>query len=130
MTDVAKFAGVSQTTVSFVLNNVPNNGIPDQTRQRILAAIQELGYRPNVFAKNLRLRRSDIIGFVTDEIATTPACRSRLFKARRTPPLPPGKLLFLSNTGGDPELEYVALETMLTHRVEGLVYATILVIGR
>ena len=123
MTDVAKFAGVSQTTVSFVLNNVPNTGIPDQTRQRILAAIQELGYRPNVFAKNLRLRRSNIIGFVTDEIATSPHA-GQIIQGAQDASAAAGKLLFLSNTGGDPELEYVALETMLTHRVEGLVYAT------
>ena len=45
MNDVAERAGVSQTTVSFVLNDAPNVNIPQETRARIWAAIEELGYR-------------------------------------------------------------------------------------
>ena len=70
MVDVAKLAGVSQTTVSFVINGNPD--IPDETKERVMAAISELGYRPNLTAQSLRTRKSGIIGFVTDEIATTP----------------------------------------------------------
>jgi transcriptional regulator with XRE-family HTH domain len=44
--DVAHRAGVSRATVSYVLNNVPNQSIPDGTRQRVLSAAAELYYTP------------------------------------------------------------------------------------
>ena len=54
MTDVARHAGVSQTTVSFVLNSNDTPNIPDDTRQRVLDAIEELGYEPDARAQALR----------------------------------------------------------------------------
>jgi LacI family transcriptional regulator len=123
MTDVAKLAGVSQTTVSFVVNNTPNTGIPEETRQRILDAIHELGYRPNAFAKSLRLKRSQIIGFVTDEILTSPYA-GKIIQGAQDAAGAAGKILLLVNTGGDPELERVDIETMLEHQVDGMIYAT------
>jgi DNA-binding LacI/PurR family transcriptional regulator len=60
-TDVARAAGVSQATVSYVLNNAPNQTIPEQTRQRVLAAVQELGYTPSAAARALRRGRSDSV---------------------------------------------------------------------
>ena len=62
MTDVAALAGVSHQTVSRVLNNHPN--VRERTRVRVLAAIQELGYRPNRAAKALVTGRSQTIGVV------------------------------------------------------------------
>jgi LacI family transcriptional regulator len=123
MNDVAKLAGVSQTSVSFVVNNTPNAGIPEETKQRILAAIHELGYRPNAFAKSLRLRRSHIIGFVTDEIATS-SYAGKIIQGAQDAAAAAGKILFLANTGGDPKLENTAIETMLEHQVDGIIYAT------
>ncbi len=72
MNDVAKLAGVSQTTVSFVVNDVEGANIPPETKSRVWAAVKELGYRPNAIARGLRSNRTHTIGFVTDEIATTP----------------------------------------------------------
>lgn len=123
MKDVAKLAGVSQTTVSFVVNDVPNAGIPEDTRQRILSAIEKLGYRPNVFAKNLRSSRSHIIGFVTDEIASSPYA-GQIIQGAQEVAGAAGKILFLANTGGNLEIERKALEAMLAHQVEGIIYAT------
>ncbi|MEU3616365.1 LacI family DNA-binding transcriptional regulator [Streptomyces sp. NPDC006872] len=60
-TDVAKEAGVSQTTVSYVLNNVPNQKISEQTRRRVLDAVAKLGYKPSAAARALRLGRSDLV---------------------------------------------------------------------
>ena len=60
--DVAKRAGVSRTTVSFVLNNTPGMIISEMTRQRVLKAVDELDYRPNVWARNLALTRRHSIG--------------------------------------------------------------------
>jgi LacI family transcriptional regulator len=123
MNDVAKLAGVSQTTVSFVVNNTPNAGIPEETRQRILIAVEELGYRPNVLAKNLRLRRSQSIGFVTDEILISPYA-GKIIQGAQDAAKAAGKILLLASTGGDPELERADIETMLAHQVDGIIYAT------
>lgn len=60
-TDVAKEAGVSQTTVSYVLNNAPNQKISPETRQRIQAAVKKLGYTPSAAARTLRLGRSSVV---------------------------------------------------------------------
>lgn len=62
MTDVAALAGVSHQTVSRVLNNHPN--VSTQTRNRVNAAIAQLGYRPNHAAKALVTGRTDVIGVV------------------------------------------------------------------
>ncbi len=55
MHDVAKLAGVSQPTVSRVLN-ANNTKIPisEDTREKVMAAVAELGYRPNMHARSLR----------------------------------------------------------------------------
>jgi LacI family transcriptional regulator len=62
--DVAKRAGVSRTTVSFVLNEVEGVNISEETRRRVLAAAQELGYVPDAAAQALASRRTRIIGLV------------------------------------------------------------------
>jgi DNA-binding LacI/PurR family transcriptional regulator len=63
MTDVAKLAGVSHQTVSRVLNDHPN--VREQTRMRVQAAINELGYRPNQAARVLATGTSQAIGVVS-----------------------------------------------------------------
>src|SRR3954454_24576321 len=72
MSDVAAAAGVSISTVSVVLNRVESARVHPQTRERIWKAAGDLGYVPNGLARGLRLQRSDVIGFVSDEVATTP----------------------------------------------------------
>jgi len=62
MTDVAKLAGVSHQTVSRVINDQPN--VSAQTRTRVLAAIAELGFRPNRAARSLVTGRTDVLGVV------------------------------------------------------------------
>ncbi len=62
MTDVARLAGVSHQTVSRVLNGHPH--VREQTRLRVRAAIDELGYRPNRAARALATGRSQVIGVV------------------------------------------------------------------
>lgn len=63
MTDVAALAGVSHQTVSRVINGLPN--VKERTRVRVLAAIEELGYRPNRAARMLATGRSRVIGVVS-----------------------------------------------------------------
>jgi LacI family transcriptional regulator len=62
--DVAKMAGVSRTTVSFVLNNVMDVSISEITRERVLDAAKKLHYHPNVTGKKLVSGKSDTIGLV------------------------------------------------------------------
>ncbi|TVQ25577.1 MAG: LacI family transcriptional regulator, partial [Spirochaetaceae bacterium] len=62
--DVAQLAGVSRTTVSFVINNTPGKNIAEATRQRVLAAAAELGYSPNEAARTLALSRRRSIGLL------------------------------------------------------------------
>lgn len=61
---VAKRAGVSRTTVSFVLNNVPGANISEETRARVLQAAAELGYVPNAAARSLVSGQTLTLGLV------------------------------------------------------------------
>lgn len=66
MQDVAQAAGVSPMTVSNVVNARPH--VKPETRERVLATIQKLGYRVNVAGRNLRTGRTGTIGFAVPEI--------------------------------------------------------------
>lgn len=63
MADVARLAGVSHQTVSRVLNQHPN--VRPQTREKVLAAIRELAYRPNAAARALVTRRTHTLGVIS-----------------------------------------------------------------
>jgi DNA-binding LacI/PurR family transcriptional regulator len=62
--DVAKQAGVSRTTVSFVLNNVPGMSISENTRKKVRDAAQALNYHPNVAGRKLVSGKSNTIGLI------------------------------------------------------------------
>ena len=64
--ELAEYTNTSIATVSNVLNG--KKGVKEATRQRILAAAQELGYRPNLYARNLRSGRSRTIGIITEDL--------------------------------------------------------------
>ena len=66
--DVAKLAGVSQSAVSRALT--PGASISDAMKRRVTAAAEALGYTPNVFARSLITRRSDLIGVVMGEVTS------------------------------------------------------------
>ncbi|NOX62543.1 MAG: LacI family transcriptional regulator [Chloroflexi bacterium] len=59
--DVAREAGVSTATVSYVLNN--SGRVSEQTRQRVLEAARRLGYRANITARNLQARETRLLGY-------------------------------------------------------------------
>jgi LacI family transcriptional regulator len=67
--DVAEASGVSITTVSRILNG-RESGVPirEETRQRVLAAAAELGYRPNLLARGLRGSRSSLLGVIARDV--------------------------------------------------------------
>lgn len=62
--DVAELAGVSRTTVSFVLNNVSGMRISEETRYKVLEAAQQLSYHPNVSAQRLVTGQTRLIAYV------------------------------------------------------------------
>jgi len=64
--DVASHAGVSKSTVSNVVRGLP--GVSEATRRRVGTAIRELGYRPNVLARQLVQQRTSILGVVVGDL--------------------------------------------------------------
>ena len=71
--EIAQHCGVSVTTVSNIVNNSPKK-VKDETRKKVMDAIEELGYHPNYFAQGLRRQRTQTIGVITEDLAqfTTP----------------------------------------------------------
>ena len=65
--EVAKLAGVSRTTVSFVLNDVPGVKITEETRRRVFQAAQELNYYPTAAARSLASGKTQRIGLILGE---------------------------------------------------------------
>jgi LacI family transcriptional regulator len=123
MYDVARLAGVSQTTVSFVVNNVSNVNIPQETRDRVWAVVEELGWRPNAMARGLRLRHSHTIGLISDEIATS-SHAGKIIQGAQDAAWAHTKMLLVVNTDNNSDIEHAALKMMLERQVEGLIYAT------
>ena len=64
--DVARLAGTSTAVVSYVINNGPRPVAP-ATRERVLAAIKQLGYRPDRVAQAMASRRTDLIGMIVPD---------------------------------------------------------------
>lgn len=120
--DVAKLAGVSRTTVSFVVNSTPNTNIPEETQERVWAAVRELGWRPNAMARGLRMQQSNLIALLSDEIATSPHA-GKVIQGAQDAAWARGKILLVLNTGNDPNIEAAAMDVMLERQVEALIYA-------
>lgn len=121
--EVAKHAGVSVATVSFVVNDKPGVKITEATRARVRASVQALGYRPNALAKNLSLGGSRFIGVVADAIATTPFA-GQVIQGAQDEAWRNGYVLLVANTDGDRAVETEALGMLLEHQVAGILYST------
>lgn len=122
MQDVANHVGVSRTTVSFVLNGGTGNGIPEETRDRVHQAVSELGYRPNAGARALASKQTKLYGLIT-EIVIAPYA-ANIVRGAEEQAAREGKTLLIASTDGSNDADRRAIETMLEHRVEGLIYAT------
>ncbi|WP_314688179.1 LacI family DNA-binding transcriptional regulator [uncultured Bifidobacterium sp.] len=72
MQDIADLAGVSKATVSLVLNHHDAGRVNPETAEFIRRTADKLGYRPNQLARSLRTNRTHMLGFMGEEVATTP----------------------------------------------------------
>ncbi|PZF86292.1 LacI family DNA-binding transcriptional regulator [Jiangella anatolica] len=121
--DVARAAGVSSATVSFVVNDKPGVRLTDGTKERVWRAVEELGYRPNAMAQTLSRGRSSFIGLVADAIATTPFA-GQIIRGAQDEAWRHGYVLLVANTEGVGDVEANALAMMHEHRVTGVLYST------
>ncbi len=118
--DVAKESGFSSTTVSFVLNDAPlARYIPGATKKRIEKAAKKLGYRPNLFARSLRSKRSHTVGVMIFDM-TDPYCilvlrgiENSLYQASYLP--------ILTDVHNERSRFERYLEMLLDRRVEALI---------
>ncbi|PPF46904.1 LacI family transcriptional regulator [Pseudoclavibacter sp. AY1F1] len=123
MAQVAEHAGVSQATVSLVLNNVAGSRVAEATKERVLEAVRDLDYRTNAFAKTLRSGESEMIGFISDEVASSPFAGG-LLKGAQVLAWENGNVILTVDTYNEPGLERAAVEMMQSYRVRGVVYAS------
>jgi LacI family transcriptional regulator len=124
MAEVAKRAGCSQSTVSLVLNDIPNVRIGEETRRRVREAARAIGYQvpwPRLGGGG----EMGVIGFVVDRLATSPEAVVSADGAREAA-WAEGRMLLIVSTLSDPEVERRSIESLLARPVEGLVYASIM----
>ncbi|WP_168012392.1 LacI family DNA-binding transcriptional regulator [Halomonas salinarum] len=119
--DVAWEAKTSFKTVSRVINDDP--AVRDETRARVQAAIEALGYRPNSAARIMRSQRSGVIGFISDRVTTQPHAGDILRGAQQVADQH-GKVLMTVNLDDESRYPQRALDMLLERRVEGLLYAS------
>ncbi|MCL1594270.1 MAG: LacI family DNA-binding transcriptional regulator [Actinomycetia bacterium] len=128
MQDVALAAGVSQATVSLVLNDVADSGISESTKRRVRETATRLGYRHNAMARGLKLQRSDTIGFISDNITITPFAAG-LIEGAQVGAREAGKHLLIvnvdyeENRDNSDAIEH-AIDELIERRVDGVIYAT------
>jgi DNA-binding LacI/PurR family transcriptional regulator len=120
MKDVARLASVSVQTVSVVVND--KAVVATDTRNRILAAIDELGYRPQAVARSLRTGATRTIGLMVADI-TNPFF-ARMADAVEDHAHGAGYSLILYNTHSDPERERTYFQIAAQRWVDGMLFVT------
>lgn len=123
MRDVARVAGVSQRTVSNVVNDYVH--VKAETRERVQEAIRALHYRPNISAQKLRNGRTGIVALAMPEIAAPYfaelADHLQRYAASR------GITLLIDQTGGTREREMLVLEGYRSNVIDGLILSPLAV---
>lgn len=115
--DVARLAGVSRQTVTRAMNGMGE--ISTDTRARVLAAARELDYRPNLFARGMKTRRSDVVGLVVSDISNPfyPSVARGVFDAAAEL----GWNVVVYNTDAELPREREALEDLIARGAQGVV---------
>ncbi len=124
LADVAKMAGVSPTTASFVLSGRGEEmRISRDVADRVVMTAEKVQYRPNILSVGLRTGTTRTIGFVSDTVATS-RFAGELIKGALEAARERGVMLFIGETEGDPELERGLIHAMYDRQVDGLILAS------
>ncbi|CAN5285479.1 LacI family DNA-binding transcriptional regulator [soil metagenome] len=123
LADVARLAGLSPTAASMILNGRPDTRLSQDAHDRVNAAAEALGYRPNIAARGLRTDKTLTIGFISDVVATT-RFASGLIKGALEAAEAAGHVVLVLETGGDPAREAEAIAAVLDRQVDGIIFAT------
>lgn len=120
MKDIARDLGVSVITISKVLRNHPDVG--DETRERVLARVKELDYRPNLAARSLVTGRTYLVGLVVPDLLHPffAEIAKSLSEALRMS----GYYLIVSSSDEDPDLEEQEINQLLARRLDTLIIAS------
>ena len=118
--DVAKLAGVSQTTVSFVINNTPGVSLSEETRRKVLDAAKQLQYIPNSFAKGLKTSQSKLLGVFLPTMNNPYYPMLMQYIEKYTAKL--GYNVILCCTYRNSEREKAYLDLCEEKRVDGIIY--------
>ncbi len=122
--DVARLAGVSRATVSYVLNGQTEGRVPisEETRQRVLDAIEELGYEPDARAQALRSGATKTIGLIIPDLRNPHFCEyaTGIEEAARAA----GYNLLLSSTTLNDEYAVDIFKELARRRFDGLILAS------
>lgn len=117
--DVAKAARVSTATVSRVLSN--GEHVRPEVRKRVMEAVEQLAYRPNLLARSLRSRQTNTIGLIVSD-SRNPFFTS-ISRAVEDTAYEQGFGLFLCNTDENPEKEAIYLNLMRDENVAGVIFS-------
>jgi LacI family transcriptional regulator len=119
---VARRAGVSSASASLILNEREGTRLSQDAHERVRAAAEELGYRPNIAAQSLRTERTHSVAFISDFVATT-RFAGRMISGAMKAADQVGQVLLVVETGGDLAREKRAINTVLDRGVDGIVFA-------
>jgi LacI family transcriptional regulator len=120
MKDIARDLGVSVITISKVLRNHPDVG--DETRERVLARVKELDYRPNLAARSLVTGRTYLVGLVVPDLLHP--FFAEIAKSLSDVLRESGYYLIISSSEEDPELEEQEINHLLARRLDTLIIAS------
>jgi LacI family transcriptional regulator len=128
MTDIAREAGCSQATVSFVLNRTAGIKISQQTRDKVIEAARTLGYAAANFA-DLQpappvMRTDGLIGFAVDQLATSPEAVVAIEGARQAA-WGAGNIILVAQTMSDPVMEPRTIAALVVQGVSAFIYMAI-----
>ncbi|HZU69608.1 MAG TPA: LacI family DNA-binding transcriptional regulator [Ktedonobacteraceae bacterium] len=115
--DVAQAAGVSTATVSRVLSNGLH--VRPEVRERVMAAVERLGYRPNLVARSLRSQQSNTIGLIVSDISNP--FFTAISRAVEDTAYEQGFSVVLCNTDENPQKEAIYLNLMRDTSVAGAI---------
>ncbi|MGN6199917.1 LacI family DNA-binding transcriptional regulator [Humibacter sp.] len=122
MKDVAARAGVSQPTVSFVLNDRRDVSVAAATRARVLQAAKDLNFQPNRAARALRSNKSYTIGVIAKRIVSEPYAGQIVLGVQQAVQ-PEGYVCFVVELSESRDAEDAAIENLVAQGLAGLVYA-------